>query len=364
MIFLLKYTFPLHPTHDIFMRRCLVLAQKSFGHTYPNPMVGAVVVKEGKIIGEGWHQKAGTAHAEVNALAKLSPKALVGATLYVNLEPCSHHGKTPPCCDLVLAKGIKKVVIGASDPNPKVSGRGIAALKAAGVEVISGVLEEACVELNKRFYCFHTKKRPYIILKWAQTADGYIAPEGDNKGKVFWISDADSQQLAHRWRAEEHAILVGRKTVDDDNPLLTTRKWAGTHPIRLVIDPNNSLKKNAQVFNGDAKTVIFNYNRNNVEGNLHWVAVSTSEILEGLMHWCMDHAIQSILVEGGATTLQGFLSTDLWDECRVIEAKKYMKKGVKAPPIPEGKKTSKRIVGDVLRIIRNERHSARNRDIS
>jgi diaminohydroxyphosphoribosylaminopyrimidine deaminase/5-amino-6-(5-phosphoribosylamino)uracil reductase len=181
---------------------------------------------------------------------------------------------------------------------------------------------------------------------------------------VFWISDADSQQLAHRWRAEEHAILVGRKTVANDNPLLTTRKWAGTHPIRLVIDPNNSLKKNAQVFNGDAKTVIFNNNRNNVEGNLHWVAVSTSEILKDIMLWCMNHAIQSILVEGGTTTLQGFLSNDLWDECRVIEAKKCMKKGVKAPPIPEGKKTSKRIVKDILQIIRNERHSVRNRDIS
>jgi diaminohydroxyphosphoribosylaminopyrimidine deaminase/5-amino-6-(5-phosphoribosylamino)uracil reductase len=327
-------------------------------------MVGAVVVNEGKIIGEGWHQKAGTAHAEVNALAKLSPKALVGATLYVNLEPCSHHGKTPPCCDLVLAKGIKKVVIGALDPNPKVSGRGIATLKAAGVEVISGVLEEACVALNKRFYCFHTKKRPYIILKWAQTADGYIAPENDKKGKVFWISDADSQQLAHRWRAEEHAILVGRKTITDDNPLLTARKWPGIHPIRLVIDPNNSLKKNAQVFNGDAKTVIFNNNRNKIEGDLHWVAFSTSEILEDVIHWCLDHDIQSILVEGGATTLQGFLSTNLWDECRVIEANKFIKRGVKAPPIPEGKKTSKKIVGDVLRVILNERLSAGTRDIS
>ena len=346
------------------MRRCLVLAQKSFGHTYPNPMVGAVVVNEGKIIGEGWHQKAGTAHAEVNALAKLSPKALVGATLYVNLEPCSHHGKTPPCCDLVLAKGIKKVVIGALDPNPKVSGRGIATLKAAGVEVISGVLEEACVALNKRFYCFHTKKRPYIILKWAQTADGYIAPENDKKGKLVWISDADSQQLAHRWRAEEHAILVGRKTITDDNPLLTARKWPGIHPIRLVIDPNNSLKKNAQVFNGEAKTVIFNNNRNKIEGDLHWVAFSTSEILEDVIHWCLDHDIQSILVEGGATTLQGFLSTNLWDECRVIEANKFMKRGVKAPPIPEGKKTSKKIVRDVLRVILNERLSAGTRDIS
>jgi diaminohydroxyphosphoribosylaminopyrimidine deaminase/5-amino-6-(5-phosphoribosylamino)uracil reductase len=337
------------------MRRCLVLAQKSFGHTYPNPMVGAVVVKEGKIIGEGWHQKAGTAHAEVNALAKLSTKALIGATLYVNLEPCSHHGKTPPCCDLVLAKGIKKVVIGASDPNPKVAGRGIAALKAAGVEVISGVLKEACMELNKRFYYFHTKKRPYIILKWAQTDDGYIAPEDSNKGKVFWISDADSQQLAHRWRAEEQAILVGRKTVDDDNPLLTTRKWNGNNPIRLIIDPNNSLKENAQVLNRDAKTVVFNNSLNKMEGNLSWVAVSTKDPLKGMLDWCFDNEIQSIMVEGGATTLKGFLTSNLWNECRVIEAKKRIEKGTKAPPKPKGKKTSKKIVGDVLHIIMNEK---------
>jgi diaminohydroxyphosphoribosylaminopyrimidine deaminase/5-amino-6-(5-phosphoribosylamino)uracil reductase len=181
---------------------------------------------------------------------------------------------------------------------------------------------------------------------------------------VFWISDADSQQLAHRWRAEEQAILVGRKTVDDDNPQLTTRKWAGTHPIRLVIDPNNSIKENAQVLNREAKTVVFNNSLNKIEGNLSWVTVSTKDPLKGILDWCLDNEIQSIMIEGGATTLQGFLSTNLWDECRVIETKKYMKKGVKAPPIPEGKKTSKRIVGDVLRIIRNERHSARNRDIS
>ena len=337
------------------MRRCLVLAQKSIGQTYPNPMVGAVVVSNGKIIGEGWHQRAGTAHAEVNALAKLEKKDLVDATLYVNLEPCSHHGKTPPCCDLVLSKGIKKVIIGAIDPNPKVAGRGIAALKANGVEVISGVLEEACLELNKRFYCFHNKKRPYIILKWSQTANGYIAPANDKKGKVFWISDADSQQLAHRWRAEEHAILVGRKTVDNDNPLLTTRKWTGSNPIRLVIDPNNSIHDNALILNGDAKTVVFNFNLNKKEANINWVAIQKTEVLKDVMNWCRVNEIQSVIVEGGAETIKGFLSNNLWDECRIIEAEKLIEKGVKAPQEPTGRKTSKKIVGDILHVILNEK---------
>jgi diaminohydroxyphosphoribosylaminopyrimidine deaminase/5-amino-6-(5-phosphoribosylamino)uracil reductase len=337
------------------MRRCLVLAQKSFGRTYPNPMVGAVVVKDGKIIGEGWHQKAGDAHAEVNALAKLSEEILLDATLYVNLEPCSHHGKTPPCCDLVLAKGIKKVIIGATDPNPKVAGRGIAALKAAGVEVISGVLEAACLELNKRFYCFHTKKRPYIILKWAQTADGYIAPEDDKKGEVFWISDADSQQLAHRWRAEEHAILVGRKTVNNDNPQLTTRKWMGSNPIRLVIDPSNSIDQNAHILDGASKTVVFNNSINKKEANVNWVAIAKTEMVRGVLNWCTDNEIQSIMVEGGAATIDGFLTINLWDECRVLEAGKLLGNGIKAPKLPEGKKVSKKIVGDILHFIVNER---------
>ena len=354
----------MHPTHDNFMRRCLVLAQKSFGHTYPNPMVGAVVVKNGEIIGEGWHQKAGDVHAEVNALAKLSPKELDGAALYVNLEPCSHHGKTPPCCDLILAKGIKKVIIGATDPNPKVAGRGIASLKAADVDVVSGILEDDCLELNKRFYCFHTKKRPYIILKWAQTANGYMAPEDDKKGEVFWISDADSQQLAHRWRAEEHAILVGRKTVDNDNPQLTARKWTGNNPIRLVIDPNNSIDSGARVLDGDAKTVVFNNSVNKKEANVKWVAITKTEMITGILNWCADNEIQSILVEGGAATIQGFLTTNLWDECRVIEADKLIKKGVKAPMLPVGNKVSQKIVGDILHLILNERPQVSGRGIS
>ena len=333
------------------MQRCLVLAQKGFGNTYPNPMVGAVVVKEGAVIAEGWHQKAGTPHAEVHALAKLSPKELEGTTLYVNLEPCSHHGKTPPCCDLVIAKGIKKVVVGAKDPNPKVAGNGIKALQEAGIEVVVGVLEDACIELNKRFYCFHIQKRPYIILKWAQSADGYMAPKNDVKGSVSWISDAHSQQLAHRWRAEEHAILVGRKTVEADNPQLTTRKWSGSNPIRLILDPNLKIDYSAAVFNNSAQTIIFNELVAEVKEHLVWEKIEKGNMLESLLQRATLLGIQSILVEGGAITLNHFLSAKLWDECRVFYSPKNLNGGITGPIAPDGKMEEKQVVRDFLQII-------------
>ena len=335
------------------MRRCLTLAQKGLGYSYPNPMVGAVVVKDGKIIGEGWHKKAGTAHAEVNALRHLSTKELASATLYVNLEPCAHHGKTPPCCDLVISKGIKKIVIGAMDPNPKVAGKGIQAMKNAGINITVGVLEEECIQLNKRFYCFHTKNRPYILLKWAQTADGFIAPEDDKKENVFWISDKHSQQLAHRWRAEENAILVGRKTITQDNPKLTTRLWKGNHPIRLIIDPHDILSKNASVFNDEAETVVFNTKKNEHQNNITWVKVNPEIILKNIMEFCVEKNIQSIIVEGGAKTITSFLKQNMWDECRIFESKMELKKGVKAPNKPKGKAFSKTLVGDTLQIIQH-----------
>lgn len=334
------------------MKRCLSLAKKGLGTTYPNPMVGAVVVKDGAIIAEGWHKKAGTPHAEVHALATVNPLELKDATLYVNLEPCAHHGKTPPCCDLVIAKGVKKVVIGAQDPNPKVAGMGIKIMQDAGIEVIVGVLEDACIELNKRFYCFHTKKRPYIILKWAQSADGYLAPSDDAKGKVSWISDVHSQQRAHQWRAEEHAILVGRKTVEADNPQLTTRNWAGTHPIRLVIDPNVKIDASAAVFNDAAQTFIFNTLQAKKRENLTWEKVEPTNIIESVLKNVTQHGIQSILVEGGTITLRHFLKKDLWDECRIISSTKRLGGGRLAPEIPNGKKEEKKIVGDYLQIIK------------
>lgn len=337
------------------MQRCLDLAQKGFGNTYPNPLVGAVVVRNGKIIGEGWHKKAGTPHAEVHALTGLSDDELASATLYVNLEPCSHYGKTPPCCDLVISRGIKKVVVGAMDPNPKVSGRGIRAMEAAGIAVTVGVLEEECLHLNKRFYCLHTKKRPYIILKWAQSTDGFIAPENDKIGDVFWISDIHSQQFAHRWRAEEHAILVGQNTITQDNPKLTTRQWAGNQPIRLVIDPKNKIAKDAAVLNEEAKTIVFNTQKKEQYQNVCWEKVETANILGDILEKCVAKSIQSILVEGGTTTIMHFLNENLWDECRIIQSKLNLNSGVKAPRKPVGTSKEKVLVGDNLQIVSRQK---------
>ena len=347
-----KIRIPLHRNHHIYMERCLQLAQKGFGYTYPNPMVGAVVVNKGIIIGEGWHQKAGTAHAEVHALSGLSASDLEGATLYVNLEPCSHHGKTPPCCELVIAKGIKKVVVGAKDPNPKVAGNGIKAMQNAGIDVEVGIMEDACIALNKRFYCFQNQKRPYIILKWAQSEDGYLAPENDRTGTVSWISDVHSQQLAHRWRAEEHAILVGRKTVEADNPQLTTRKWSGTNPVRLVIDRELKINLKAAVYNDAAQTIIFNCHKTAQDKNIFWEQVNKKYILEDLLKKASEYDIQSILVEGGAITIQHFLNKNLWDECRIITSPELLNGGTKAPKKPKGKGTLRNIVRDSLQIIK------------
>ena len=334
------------------MQRCLTLAQKGFGNTYPNPMVGAVVVKNDIIIGEGWHQKAGTAHAEVHALKGLSANTLEGATLYVNLEPCAHHGKTPPCCELVIAKGIKKVVIGAEDPNVKVAGKGIKAMKKAGIEVIVGVLEAKCKELNKRFYCFHTQKRPYIILKWAQSADGYMAPKNDIKGSVSWISDVHSQQMAHRWRAEEHAILVGRKTVESDNPQLTTRKWTGSNPIRIILDPKLKIDSTATIFDTAAQTMIFNTIKTAENKNIYWEQVEKESFLETMIRKATHYEIQSILVEGGGITINQFMEKNLWDECRIFNSPIKLNGGIKAPKLLTEKGKTIQIVRDYLQIIK------------
>src|SRR5690554_546144 len=238
------------------MSRCIQLAKNGLGATYPNPLVGSVIVHKDRIIGEGWHQMAGQPHAEVNALKSVADQELLKeATIYVNLEPCSHYGKTPPCSDLIIIKGIKRVVIGSSDPNPEVAGRGIKKLRDADCEVILGVRKEECDDLNKRFFTFHNKKRPYIFLKWAQTPDGFIAPEKKTRTTTnpVWITNEYSRQLVHKMRSEEMAILVGTNTVMEDNPSLTVREWAGKNPIRVVIDRTLKLPPNAAVFDGSAK---------------------------------------------------------------------------------------------------------------
>ncbi len=344
------------------MNRCISLAKKGLGNTYPNPMVGAVVVMNNKIVGEGWHRKAGTPHAEVHALRTISKEQAKEATLYVNLEPCAHYGKTPPCCDLVIQKGLKKVVVGSVDPNPKVAGKGIKAMQQAGIDVILGVQREACLELNKRFYWFHNNKRPYVILKWAESADGFIAPEQQKKGTIYWISNKYSRQLAHQWRAEEHAILVGRKTVQQDNPRLTTRHWPGKNPTRIVIDPENKIAETARIKDDAATTVIYNTEVDKKINNVHWKKVDINAFLEGLLNDAYKMGIQSILVEGGAKTLEEFLAHQFWNECRIVRGQKAIKKGVKAPDKPAGKEVEKTIVGDTLQTIRAKTPSVNTLD--
>ena len=310
------------------MQRCLQLAQKGLGKTYPNPLVGCVIILDGKIIGEGWHQKAGEAHAEVNAIHTVKDKtSLSKATLYVNLEPCNHHGKTPPCVDLLIKHQIKRVVVGSVDPNPLVAGKGIHRLRKSGCEVTTHILLEECDSLNKRFFTFHRKKRPYILLKWAESKEGFIAPpKNEQQRNVFWLSDSFSQQRVHQWRSEEQAIMVGINTVKADNPTLNVRKWTGNNPIPVILDPQAKLNESDQLYK--------------IKRSLH---ITTSEVAiseignlfdsSRLLEYLYQKNIQSVLIEGGAYTLQHFLDNDCWDEIKLLKTNSELKKGIKAPHI-------------------------------
>jgi len=319
-----------------YMRRCIELAKNGLGATYPNPMVGAVIVHNDQIIGEGWHQKAGQPHAEVNAVAAVKDQSLLSqSTLYVSLEPCSHFGKTPPCCNLIIDKNIPNVVVGTIDPNSKVAGSGIAKLKAAGKNVTVGLLEKECQELNKRFFTFHTKKRPYIILKWAESSDGFIAPKSKDVKAPVWISNALSRQLVHKWRSEEQAILVGTKTVLDDNPKLDTRNWNGKNPIRIVLDKSGKIPKESHVFDGKTKTIIITEQENLTlfSNCIFENAIFEVSLPQKIMAILYKHEIQSLIVEGGSQTLQSFIDANLWDEIRLFRSNAVMLDGVKAPRI-------------------------------
>ena len=325
------------------MSRCLELAKNGLGSTYTNPMVGSVLVYNNHIIGEGWHHKAGQPHAEVNAINSVKETDLIKhATIYVSLEPCSHYGKTPPCSDLIIAKGIKKVVIGTIDPFAAVAGRGIKKLLDAGCEVLVGVLEKQCKELNKRFFTFHTKKRPYIILKWAESADGFIAPEASKRTeqKPVWITTKTSRQLVHKWRSEEMSILAGTNTIKQDNPSLTTRDWAGNSPTRILIDRNLLLDPNAQVFDGSAPTLVITEREKTHQPNITFLQADFSQnLIPQICDHLYDQAMQSLIVEGGAHTLQAFIESALWDEARVFKGKNYFKRGIQAPQLTAEKIT-------------------------
>lgn len=349
--------------HEMYMNRCIALAKNGLGMTYPNPMVGSVIVVDAKIIGEGWHRKAGGPHAEVNAVNSVKDKSLLKkATIYVSLEPCSHFGKTPPCCDLIIANDIPNVVVGCVDPNEKVAGNGIAKLKAAGKNVTImendpsfSELAKQCRELNKRFFTFHNKKRPYVILKWAESADGLIAPLSKNKQKPVWISNGYSRQLVHKWRSEEQAILVGTQTVIDDNPKLDVRDWSGENPVRLVIDKNNRISKESYIFDSQVKTMVFcaddlgQKKDNIVFENIDFSADVPKQIA-GILH---QHNLQSLIVEGGAKTLQSFIDSGLWDEARVFRSEIVLLEGIGAPRL-EANPGQKYVIGsDELLIFRN-----------
>jgi diaminohydroxyphosphoribosylaminopyrimidine deaminase/5-amino-6-(5-phosphoribosylamino)uracil reductase len=310
-------------------------------------MVGCVVVHEGIIIGEGWHQQFGGPHAEVNALRMIDNQDLLPeSTVYVNLEPCSHFGKTPPCTDLLIASKVKKVVVGSRDPNPKITGSGIQKLQQQGVEVLEGVLAVDSIELNKRFFTNQIEKRPYIILKWAQTKDGFIARE-DNSSK--WISSQESRKLVHKWRADEDGILVGRRTVEIDNPELTVRDWEGNNPVRVVIDPSNELSEDYHVKDGTVKTLIYNSKEQFESENLAYIKiVNSKDIITTIIMDLMKREIGSLLVEGGAHTLQSFIDLGCWDEARVFTSKSTFQKGISAPELKLQANSSASLGEDLL----------------
>ncbi len=321
--------------HEFFMQRCLQIAQNGLGKTYPNPIVGCVIVFKGKIIGEGWHQKAGEAHAEVNAINSVKDKDLLKeSTIYVSLEPCSHWGKTPPCSNLIVSMNIKNVVIGTIDFNSEVHGKGITYLEKYGCNVTVGVLEKECRDINKRFFTFHQKKRPYIILKWAQTVDGFISPENksEKSRKPIWISNIYSLQLVHKWRTEEQSILVGTTTAIVDNPKLNSRDYFGNNPLRLVIDKNLKIDKSFSLLDGSIKTVIFTQiEKKNIKNIIYKVIDFERDITSQICDYLYKENIQSLIVEGGTKILQSFIDVNLWDEARILKSNSYFYKGIAAP---------------------------------
>ena len=317
------------------MHRCLQLARLGAGSVAPNPMVGAVLVHDDVVIGEGYHKLYGYAHAEVNCINSVIDKhkhLIPESTLYVSLEPCSHYGKTPPCTDMIIEKKIPKVVIGCIDIFEEVAGNGVKKLQHAGVDVIMGVLGRECIELNKRFFTFHKQKRPYIILKWAQSIDGKI---GSNNKRIY-ISNEYTNRLVHKWRSEEAAILIGTNTAFLDDPSLTTRLWKGKNPYRIVIDMNLSLPGSLKIFNKEAKTIIFNVIKQEEVENLIFYKIEPGNVLQQVMDALYQMNIQSVLVEGGGITLQSFIDAGLWDEARVIKNEELkIKNGITTPLISQ-----------------------------
>ncbi len=316
-----------------YMRRALQLAKNGIGTTRPNPSVGAVIVYEGKIIGEGFTSSYGGFHAEVNAINSVKNQELLKkSTLYVTLEPCSHYGKTPPCSDLIIKKQIPTIVIGCVDDNELVAGKGIEKLRKAKRNVIVGILEEECKNHHKRFFTFQNKKRPYIILKWAETKNGFIAPKTKKEQKPVWISNEFSQQLVHKWRSKEHSILVGTNTVIADNPKLNVRTWGGNNPIRVVLDRKLKIPDEMSILDKSVKTIVLTENVQKVEENLIFERIDFSKnMARQICNVLYKNDIQSVIVEGGKQTLQTFIDENLWDEARIFIGNTIFEEGIKSP---------------------------------
>ncbi len=336
---------PIILNHEHFMQRCLQLAKAGLGAVAPNPMVGCVIVHNNIIVGEGYHIAYGGAHAEVNAINSVANQDVLSeCTLYVNLEPCAHYGKTPPCANLIVSKKIKRVVIGSLDVYPLVAGQGVAILQQAGIEVMSPILEKECRHLNRRFYTWHQKKRPYIILKWAQSADGFMDKKrSDNERAVNWITTPATQQLVHLWRAQEQAVLVGDTTVVNDNPSLTVRLVQGKNPVRIIISPKLDFPLDSKVLLNEAPTFIFYGHKDlmqskvnglkKINGELKFFPINEEHFLPGIMEKLYEENIQSVLVEGGAYTLNEFIINNLWDEARVLTGRVVLHDGLLSPPL-------------------------------
>ena len=314
--------------HELYMRRCIQLAQMAEGLTYPNPMVGCVIVRNDKIIGEGYHRKAGEGHAEVNAIASVRDKNLLkDSTLYVSLEPCAHYGKTPPCSKLIIEMGVPRVVVGCIDSFSAVSGKGINMLREAGIEVITGVLEKECRHLNRRFFTFHEKHRPYVILKWAESADGFIG----KTGQQVWLTNDACKTLVHKQRTTEQAILIGANTAINDNPSLTARLYAGNNPVRFVVDPHLRTISSLNIMNDGYRTIILNAQKTEDCGCVKYLKVDFNGDINNILSAVYSEGIQSIIIEGGSKTLQPFIDANLWDEAYVYKSPIILRDGIKAP---------------------------------
>ncbi|MFC0344453.1 bifunctional diaminohydroxyphosphoribosylaminopyrimidine deaminase/5-amino-6-(5-phosphoribosylamino)uracil reductase RibD [Epilithonimonas hispanica] len=316
---------------EFYIQRCIELAEKALGKTYPNPLVGSVIVHNDRIIGEGFHKKAGEPHAEINAINSIKDEdkhLIPESTIYVSLEPCAHFGKTPPCALKIKELGFKKVVIGAMDSHDKVNGKGKKIITDAGIEVVSSVLENDCRKLNKRFFTYHERKRPFIILKWAQSTDGFM----DKDFKPIQISNSLSKQFVHQMRSEEHSILIGKNTALHDNPSLTVREIEGRNPIRILIDFNLEVSQDSNIHNDEAETIIFNSVKNFEDKNLKLIKVERENSLNQILEKLYELQIQSVIIEGGRFTLQEFINQNLWDEALIFKNPNLnLENGTKAP---------------------------------